>query len=95
MDFKDAMRTPSNNGRPQIGLLNEPIFDSLEKPLPNPFMASLWTRSGASWPLKGLGVPSPDYQVGVHFKALDKGVLMAASKSIETFFAISTLAELR
>ena len=43
------------------------------------------TRS-IGWPLKGLGVASPDYQVGAHFEALDKGMLVAASKSIETFF---------
>ena len=42
-----------------------------------------------------LGVASLDYQVGAHFEALDKGVLVAASKSIETFFAISTFPELR
>ena len=38
---------------------------------------------------------SPNYQVGAHFEALFKGVLVAASKSIETFFAISTFPELR
>ena len=60
----------------------------------NPFMASLWIGSGAGWPLKGLGVASPDYQVGAHLEALDKGVVVAASKSIETFFATSTFPEL-
>ena len=60
-----------------------------------PVMASLWIGSGAGWPLKGLGLASPDHQVGAHFEALDKGVLMAASKSIETFLAISTFPELR
>ena len=58
-------------------------------------MASLWIGSGAGWPLKGLGLASPNYQVGAHFEALFKGVLVAASKSIETFFAISTFPELR
>ena len=38
---------------------------------------------------------APDHQVGAHFEALDKGVLVAASKSIQTFFAISTFPELR
>ena len=28
---------------------------------------------------------SPDHKVGTHFEALDEGVLVAASKSIETF----------
>ena len=55
----------------------------------NPFMASLWIVSGAGWPLKGLGLASPDYQVGAHFEGLDKGVLMAVLKSFENFFAIS------
>ena len=58
-------------------------------------MASLWIGSGAGWPLKGLGLASPNYQVGAHFEALVKGVLVAASKSFETFFAISTFPELR
>ena len=69
-------------------------------------MATLWIGSEAGWPLKGLGLASPnyqvgahfeallkgmglaspDYQVGAHFEALDKGVLVAASKSNETFF---------
>ena len=41
------------------------------------------------WPLKGLGLASPDYQVGALFEALDEGVLVAGSKSFEHFFAIS------
>ena len=55
----------------------------------NPVMASLWIGSGAGWPLKGLGLASPDYQVGAHFEALDEDVLMEGSKSFEYFFAIS------
>ena len=58
----------------------------------NPFMASLWIGSGAGWPLKGLGLASPYYQVGAHFEALDEGVLMAVLKSFEHFFAISNSA---
>ena len=54
-------------------------------------MASLWIGSGAGWPLKGLGLASPNYQVGAHFEALFKGVLMAASKSIETFLPFPEL----
>ena len=58
-------------------------------------MASLWIGSGAGWPLKGLGVSSPDHQVGAHFEALGEGVLMAPSKSIRYFFAISSCLEVR
>ena len=58
-------------------------------------MASLWIWSGAGWPLNGLGVASPDYQVGAHFEALDEGVLMVPSKSIGYFFAISSCPEVR
>ena len=81
--------------RPHPELRNEPPLDSLEKPVPNPLVASLWIGSGAGWPLKGLGVAPQDHQVGAHFEAMDKGVLVAASKSIETFLAISTFPELR
>ena len=77
---------------PYPELRNEPPLDSLEKPVPNPQMASLWIGSGAGWPLKGLGLASPDYQVGAHFEALNKGVLMAGLKFFEHFFAISKLA---
>ena len=38
---------------------------------------------------------SPDHQVGAHFEALDEGVLMAPSKSIGYFFAISSGPEVR
>ena len=44
-----------------------------------PFMTSLWMGSGAVWPLaNGLGVTSPDHQVGAHFVALAEGVLVAS-----------------
>ena len=52
-------------------------------------MASLLQTRSRGWPLKGLGLASPDYQVGAHFEALDEGVLVAGSKSFEHFFAIS------
>ena len=55
----------------------------------------LWPASGAGWPLKGLGVASPDHQVGALFEALDEGVLMVPSKSIGYFFAISSCPEVR
>ena len=62
--------------RPCPELRNEPPLDSLEKPLPNPLMASLLQTQSRGWPLKGLGLASPDYQMGAHFEALDKGVLV-------------------
>ena len=72
---KNAQRISSlPRERPHPELRNEPPLDSLEKPVPNPLVASLWIGSGAGWPLKGLGVASPDYQVGAHFEALDEGV---------------------
>ena len=55
-------------------------------------MASLLQTRSRGWPLKGLGLASPDYQVGAHFEALNKGVLMAGLKFFEHFFAISKLA---
>ena len=42
-----------------------------------------------------LGMASPDHQVGALFEALDEGVLMAPSKSIGYFFAISSCPEVR
>ena len=66
----------------------------MEKPSPNHFTAS---ESGLQQAIhsEGLGVASPDHQVGAHFEAVDEGVLVAGLKSIETFFAISTFSELR
>ena len=55
-------------------------------------MASLLQTRSRGWPLKGLGLASPDYQVGAHFEALDEGILMAVLKSFENFVAISKLA---
>ena len=85
--FRSISRLPRE--RPYPELRNEPPLDSLEKPVPNPLLASLWIGSGAGWPLKGLGVASPDYQVGAHFEGLDQGVLMTVLKSFENFLAIS------
>ena len=42
-----------------------------------------------------LGMASPYYQVGAPFEALGEGVLMAPSKSIGYFFAISSCPEVR
>ena len=33
------------------------------------------------------------HQVGAHFKALNKGILMAAMKTLEKFFFISSISE--
>ena len=86
---KNAQRISSlPRERPHPELRNEPPLDSLEKPVPNPLVASLWIGSGAGWPLKGLGVASPDYQVGAHFEGLDQGALMTVLKSFENFLAI-------
>ena len=57
--------------RPYRELRNEPPLDSRKKPHPNAFKACLWIGSEAGWPLRGLGVASPDHQVGAHFEALD------------------------
>ena len=54
-----------------------------------PFMSSLIQTRSRGWPLKGLGLASPDYQVGANFESLDQGVLMTVLKSFEHFFAIS------
>ena len=90
---KNAQRISSlPRERPHLELRNEPPLDSLEKLLPNPLMASLLQTRSRGWPLKVLGLASPDYQVGAHFEALDEGVLMAVLKSFEHFFAISKLA---
>ena len=71
--------------RPNQELRNERPLDSLEKPSPNSFVASLWIESGAGWPLKGLAVTSLDHQVGVDFEALNEGIFIAPSKSVGYF----------
>ena len=48
-----------------------------------PFMASLWIRSGCDMKVD----PSVEtYQVGAHFKALIKAILVAPSRILEIFF---------
>ena len=42
--------------------------------------------SGAGWPLKGLGVASPDHQVGAIFEVLDEDVLMELTLEIHRIF---------
>ena len=53
-----------------------------------PFMASLWIRSG--YDMK-VGKSAETYQVGAHFKALIKAILVAPSRTLEKFFFISCL----
>ena len=55
-----------------------------------PFMASLWIRSGYDVKVE---VSAQTYQVGAHFKALNKAVLVALLKTLEKFFSISSVAE--
>ena len=50
-------------------------------------MASLWIRSGYDMKDK---VSAETYQVGAHFKALIKAILVAPLKSYERFFRISS-----
>ena len=73
---------------PHLELRNEPPHDSLEKPVLNPLLASLWIGSGAGWPIKGLGLASPDYQVGAHFEALVKGHPTSAG-NLNGFYIVS------
>ena len=53
-----------------------------------PLMASLWIRSGYDMKVD----PSVEtYQVGAHFKALIKAILVGPSRMLENFFFISCL----
>ena len=40
-----------------------------------------------------VGKPAETYQVGAHFKALNKAVLVALLKTLDKFFPISSVAE--
>ena len=55
-----------------------------------PFMASLWIRSGYDVKVE---VSAQTYQVGAHFKAVNKADLVALLKTFEKFFSISRVAE--
>ena len=50
-------------------------------------MASLWIRSGYDIKVE---MSAETYQVGTHFKALIKAMLVAPLKSFERFFRISS-----
>ena len=50
-------------------------------------MASPWIRSGYDMKVK---MPVETYQVGAHFKALIKAILISPLKSPKTFFRVSS-----
>ena len=49
-----------------------------------PFMASLWIRSGYDMKVE---MSADTYQVGAHFKAFIKAILVAPSRNLEKFFS--------
>ena len=52
-----------------------------------PSMASPWIQSGSDMKVE---LSAETYQVGAHFKALMKVILVAPLKSFESFFRISS-----
>ena len=60
-----------------------PHFDMSQLTPEIPFMASLWIRSGCDMKVE---VSAETYQVGAHFEALTKAVLVAPSRILENFF---------
>ena len=52
----------------------------------NPFLVSLWIRSGLSWPERDFGVVIQLWHVGAHFEALGVLILMAPSDFIGIFY---------
>ena len=72
---------------PEWELQNEPPLDRSGLTPQIPFMASLWIRSG--YDMK-VAMSAETYQVGAHFKALIKAILVAPLKSFERFFRISS-----
>ena len=69
---------------PQWELQNEPPLDRSWLTPEIPFMASLWIRSGYDMKVEK---SAETYQVGAHFKALIKAILVAPLKSFERFFS--------
>ena len=72
---------------PKWELRNEPPLDRSGLTPEIPFMASLWIRSGYDMKVE---MSAETYQVGAHFKALIKAILVAPLKSFERFFRISS-----
>ena len=68
-------------------LRNEPPLDLSGLTPMIPFMASLWIRSGYGMKVE---MSAETYQVRAHFKAFIKAILVAALKSFERFFRISS-----
>ena len=64
--------------------LNEPPLGMSQLTPKIPFMASLWIRSG--YDMK-VGKSAETYQVGAHFKALIKAILVVPSRTLEKFFS--------
>ena len=73
--------------RPKWELRNEPPLDRSGLTPEIPFTASLWIRSGYDMKVE---MSAETYQVGSHFKALIKAILVAPLKSFERFFCISS-----
>ena len=85
MDFEGPMRTPSYRASKRA------LTWWSGEATPKPFNGQPAPEAGH----KKVWVASLDYQVGAHFEALGEGVLMAPSKSIGYFFAISSCPEVR
>ena len=73
--------------QPHWELWNEPPLDMSQLTPGIPFIASLWIRSGYDMKVE---VSAETYQVGAHFKALIKAILVTPLKSFESFFCISS-----
>ena len=70
--------------QPHWELWNEPPLDMSQLTPEIPFMASLWIKSG--YDMK-VGKSAETYQVGAHFKALIKAILVAPFRTLEKFFS--------
>ena len=86
MDFKGTMSSPSSRASKRA-----PTWWSGEA-TPKPFIGQPAPEAGHK---RVLGMASPYYQEGAPFEALSEGILMAPSKSIGYFFAISSCPEVR
>ena len=78
------LRAPWKSARQE--LRNEPPHDIVAWLPQNPFLASLWIRSGLGWPERDFGVVIQLCHVGARFEALGALIFMAPSDSIGIFF---------
>ena len=78
------LRAPWKSARQE--LRNEPPHDIAVWLPKNPFLASLWIRSGLGWPERDFGVVIQLCHVGARFEALGALIFMAPSDSIGIFF---------